>query len=247
MVATSFTELHGEDRVLSFQETVERQQQTMTSREIAELPRELSLSLRLRKRLLREYPQLAPQKVARRLALDGFIALAPDALFPLGGYPGDEDKARAAFIHLLDTDPDITIYGVTSGYGQHASKRYTGDARRAHAQRPPRSPAVAFGETAPERVARGIVLARLANFIEGHAAITPALADAVAALLDGKLPLSGPEGTSQFVIQGSSQPGAPLWTALLWLIQGQANEAQVGARRSAEAPKAAPRARPSRG
>lgn len=72
MVATSFTELHGEDRVLSFQETVERQQQTMTSREIAELPRELSLSLRLRKRLLREYPQLAPQKVARRLASWGW-------------------------------------------------------------------------------------------------------------------------------------------------------------------------------
>ena len=47
MVATSFTELHGDDRVLSFQETVERQQQTMTSREIAELPRALSLSLRL--------------------------------------------------------------------------------------------------------------------------------------------------------------------------------------------------------
>ena len=52
MVATSFTEEHGDDRVLSFQETVERQQQTMTSREIAELPRALSLSLRLRKRLL---------------------------------------------------------------------------------------------------------------------------------------------------------------------------------------------------
>ena len=73
MVATSFTELHGEDGVLSFEETVERQQQTMTSREIAELPRALSLSLRLRKRLLREYPQLAPQKVARRLASGGGV------------------------------------------------------------------------------------------------------------------------------------------------------------------------------
>jgi carboxymethylenebutenolidase len=29
--------------------------------------------------------------------VDGFIAFAPDALFPLGGYPGDEDKARAMF------------------------------------------------------------------------------------------------------------------------------------------------------
>ena len=31
------------------------------------------------------------EDIARRLALEGFIAFAPDALFPLGGYPGDED------------------------------------------------------------------------------------------------------------------------------------------------------------
>jgi carboxymethylenebutenolidase len=37
------------------------------------------------------------EDIARRLALDNFIAVAPDALFPLGGYPGDEDKARALF------------------------------------------------------------------------------------------------------------------------------------------------------
>jgi carboxymethylenebutenolidase len=37
------------------------------------------------------------EDIARRLALDGFIAFAPDALFPLGGYPGDEDKARELF------------------------------------------------------------------------------------------------------------------------------------------------------
>ena len=37
------------------------------------------------------------EDIARRLALDGFMALAPDALTPLGGYPGDEDKAREAF------------------------------------------------------------------------------------------------------------------------------------------------------
>ena len=37
------------------------------------------------------------EDIARRLALDNFIALAPDALFTLGGYPGDEDKARDLF------------------------------------------------------------------------------------------------------------------------------------------------------
>lgn len=37
------------------------------------------------------------EDIARRLALDNFIAFAPDALSPLGGYPGDEDKARDLF------------------------------------------------------------------------------------------------------------------------------------------------------
>ena len=40
------------------------------------------------------------EDITRRLALDGFIAFAPDALFPLGGYPGDEDKARELFTKL---------------------------------------------------------------------------------------------------------------------------------------------------
>jgi carboxymethylenebutenolidase len=34
------------------------------------------------------------EDVARRLALAGFISIAPDALTPLGGYPGDDDKGR---------------------------------------------------------------------------------------------------------------------------------------------------------
>src|SRR3954469_8717035 len=33
--------------------------------------------------------------VARRLAVQGFLALAPDALSPLGGYPGNDDEGRA--------------------------------------------------------------------------------------------------------------------------------------------------------
>ena len=37
------------------------------------------------------------EDVARRIALEGFMAFAPDALTPLGGYPGDEDKARELF------------------------------------------------------------------------------------------------------------------------------------------------------
>ena len=35
------------------------------------------------------------EDVARRLAVEGFLALAPDALSPLGGYPGNDDEGRA--------------------------------------------------------------------------------------------------------------------------------------------------------
>ncbi|HLO81451.1 MAG TPA: dienelactone hydrolase family protein [Chitinophagaceae bacterium] len=34
------------------------------------------------------------EDVARRLAVAGFMAIAPDALTPLGGYPGTDDKGR---------------------------------------------------------------------------------------------------------------------------------------------------------
>src|SRR5690606_27936146 len=40
------------------------------------------------------------EDVARRLATEGYLAFAPDALAPVGGYPGDEDKAREAFMKL---------------------------------------------------------------------------------------------------------------------------------------------------
>ncbi len=43
------------------------------------------------------------EDIARRLAVDGFLVFAPDALATLGGYPGDEDKARTLFAQLDQT------------------------------------------------------------------------------------------------------------------------------------------------
>jgi carboxymethylenebutenolidase len=40
------------------------------------------------------------EDITRRLALENFMAFAPDALFTLGGYPGDEEKAVALFRDL---------------------------------------------------------------------------------------------------------------------------------------------------
>ena len=65
------------------------------------------------------------EDIARRLAVDNFIAFAPDALFPLGGYPGDEDKARDLFGKLdqAKTREDLLaaaryLKGVPGGNGK---------------------------------------------------------------------------------------------------------------------------------
>ena len=43
------------------------------------------------------------EDVARRAAVDGFLALAPDGLAPIGGYPGNDDDGRA-MQRTLDRD-----------------------------------------------------------------------------------------------------------------------------------------------
>lgn len=54
------------------------------------------------------------EDIARRLAVANFVAFAPDALFPLGGYPGDEDKARELFPKL---DQNKTREDFVAAYG----------------------------------------------------------------------------------------------------------------------------------
>ena len=43
------------------------------------------------------------EDVARRLAVENYVAFAPDALAPLGGYPGDDEKAAKLFASLDPT------------------------------------------------------------------------------------------------------------------------------------------------
>ncbi len=40
------------------------------------------------------------EDVARRTAVEGFVALAPDGLFPVGGYPGNDDDGRTLQANL---------------------------------------------------------------------------------------------------------------------------------------------------
>jgi carboxymethylenebutenolidase len=58
------------------------------------------------------------EDITRRLALDNFMALAPDALTLLGGYPGGEDKARELFAKLDQTkarEDFVAAAGVLKG------------------------------------------------------------------------------------------------------------------------------------
>ncbi len=110
--------------------------------------------------------------------------------------------ARKCFMTLLE-DPEISVYGVTSGYGQNASKRLTEAERKAHSRRPPIQQAATWGDPLPDRVTRAIIFARLANLIDGGAAITPGVAIAVAEMLDGRplpvIPARGQGGAGEIL------------------------------------------------
>jgi histidine ammonia-lyase len=91
-------------------------------------------------------------------------------------------SARAAFMQLIE-NPEVSIYGVNTGYGGRAKLKLDAEARRAQARHPTHHRAASWGEALPDRVTRGIVFARLANFIEGHGAVSPSVAQAVADML----------------------------------------------------------------
>ena len=55
------------------------------------------------------------EDVARRLAVANFVAFAPDALPPLGGYPGDEEKAVKLFA-TLDATKRMEDLFTAAGY-----------------------------------------------------------------------------------------------------------------------------------
>jgi histidine ammonia-lyase len=46
-------------------------------------------------------------------------------------------ETRRQFLDLLDNDPEIHVYGVTSGYGKNAGLRLSPEQRREHARRLP--------------------------------------------------------------------------------------------------------------
>ncbi|HUH88831.1 MAG TPA: dienelactone hydrolase family protein [Pusillimonas sp.] len=59
------------------------------------------------------------EDVARRLAAQGYLAFAPDALAPLGGYPGNEDDARALFAKLDQSKTQEDLFAAVDFVQNH--------------------------------------------------------------------------------------------------------------------------------
>ena len=138
-------------------------------------------------------------------------------------------QGRHRLERILDHDPEVTIYGVTSGHGQFARKRLTAAERERWAGMSPARIAASWGDPLPERVVRAIVLARLANFVEGHAAISPEIALGVAAMLDGDglpaVPAQGQGGAGEILslshlFAGLAERMKPAAKDVLCLING---------------------------
>ena len=121
----------------------------------------------------------------RRVAIGGeSVAIGPKARRAIA-------EGRANFLRLLESDRTQFIYGVTSNFGPRAKITIPPGQQRARAR------ALGFrgkwargfgGGYLDERVVRGIVFARLANFVAGNSKARPVVAKRLAALLDGPLP-----------------------------------------------------------
>jgi histidine ammonia-lyase len=114
----------------------------------------------------------------RRVAWEGEdVAVATESLAEVG-------RRRAQLLTLVAADPQRKFYGVNVHAGDGSNRLMT-PAEQVDYERGLHS-GTSFGDPLPRRVVRGIVLARLSNFVEGHAGVTPELVELVAGMLDGR-------------------------------------------------------------
>ncbi|MGN6679573.1 MAG: aromatic amino acid lyase [Streptosporangiaceae bacterium] len=119
--------------------------------------------------------------------------------------------ARRGFVSLLESDRTAFIYGVTRRPGIEVSVHVPPELQRAFARSFLRHSGQGFGVGwHDEQVVRGIVFARLADFVEGHAKVRPETAERVAAMLGAPMPA--------LPLGGQAGPGEVL--PMLHLVQG---------------------------
>jgi histidine ammonia-lyase len=109
------------------------------------------------------------------------LEIAPEALTLM-------DRCHESFESFVSdrvrSDPQALIYGVTSAPGDAAAAALSEEAK---AGRPSQLwTAMSFGEPLPDRLVRAVLVARLANFLDGHAAVRGRVAQAVADMLEDR-------------------------------------------------------------
>lgn len=125
------------------------------------------------------------------LTLEAFrrVAWEGERLVLAAGVAERIEAARRAFLAYVGSQPGQAIYGVTSGYGSNARRRMEDDEAAAFHARSLAVGAMSFGEALPDRTVRAILLARLANLIEGHGATSARVVAAVVEMLNGERPV----------------------------------------------------------
>ena len=122
---------------------------------------------------------ITPELVHAVAWLGAGLEIAPEALAVMDRC---QESFEAFVSERVRNDPQALVYGVTSAPGDAAAAALTDEAR---AGRPTQLwTAMSFGESLPDRVVRAILVARLANFLDGHAAVRGDVARAVANMLD---------------------------------------------------------------
>jgi histidine ammonia-lyase len=147
----------------------------------------------------------------RRVSVDGEdVEIGPRARQAM-------TAARASFEALLDSDRSAFIYGTTTRAGEGARTPLTAEQQRAFANEmgSRRRGGWGFGDRHLDpRVVRGIIFARLSNYVEGHAKSRPVVAERIAAMLSRPMPvvpLDGQIGAGEVLplahVMGDAQLG----------------------------------------
>lgn len=134
----------------------------------------------------------------RRVAWEGqSVSIDPEVLPRIA-------QRRDQMLAFIAANPDRKLYGVNIHAGDGAMRRMTPDEQRDYGRG--LHSGTSFGEPLPRRVARGMVLARLTNFIEGHAGVSPETTIAVVEMLNEselpEVPRTGNGGSGEIQALG---------------------------------------------
>jgi histidine ammonia-lyase len=120
-------------------------------------------------------------EVVRRVAWnDERVEIAPEAL-------GRIEARRLEFEAFVQANAERHLYGITTTHHYGARTVLSEPARTEYHRRLPATPP-SVGPAMPDRLVRGIILARLASFLDGHAGVRADTVSAIGQMLDRPLP-----------------------------------------------------------